>query len=89
MGRNPNSIFFSSFSPNFGANGAGISDYEQGIVICGSFTRLHLFKALNHHEIVQNITHAASVYMNIDIKVVPSQTTLESFEQQKFGIYSA
>lgn len=67
---------------------AGIHDYEQGIVICGNFTRLHLFKALNHHEIVQNITQAASLYMNIDVKVVPSQTTLDSFERQKFGIYS-
>lgn len=66
----------------------GIKDYDQGIVICGNFTRLHLFRALNHHEIVQNITHYATQYMNVDIKVVPSQVTLSSFEQQKFGLYA-
>lgn len=66
----------------------GIQDYDQGIIICGSFTRLHLFRALNHHEVVQNIVLAAAQNMNIDIKVVASQTTLSTFEQQKFGCYA-
>lgn len=66
----------------------GIHDYDQGIIICGNFTRLHLFRALNHHEVVQNITTAASQFMNIEIKVVASQTTLSTFEQQKFGFYA-
>lgn len=68
---------------------AGIQDYEQGIVIAyGSFTRLHLFRAANHHEIVQNMVNAAQQYMNITLKVVPSQITLSRFEQEKFGAYS-
>lgn len=68
---------------------SGIQDYEQGIVIAyGKFTRLHLFRASNHHEIVQNIVQAANQYMNIVLKVVPSQITLSKFEQEKFGLYS-
>lgn len=68
---------------------AGIQDYEQGIVIAyGKFTRLHLFRAANHHEIVQNIVNASNLYMNISLKVVPSQITLARFEQEKFGAYS-
>lgn len=67
----------------------GIQDYEQGIVIAyGKFTRLHLFRAANHHEIVQNVVQAANQYMNITIKVVGSQITLNKFEQEKFGPYS-
>lgn len=67
----------------------GIQDYEQGIVIAyGKFTRLHLFRAANHHEIVQNIVQAANQHMNIALKVVPSQITLNKFEQEKFGPYS-
>lgn len=68
---------------------AGIQDYEQGIVIAyGKFTRLHLFRAANHHEIVQNLVQAANLYMNISLKVVPSQITLNKFEHEKFGLYS-
>lgn len=68
---------------------AGIEDYEQGIVIaCGNFTRLHLFRALNHHEIVQNIVQAASQYLNIDMKVMGHQTTLDIFEREKFGPFA-
>ena len=67
----------------------GIQDYEQGIVIAyGKFTRLHLFRAANHHEIVQNVVQAANQYMNITIKVVGSQITLNKFEHEKFGPYS-
>lgn len=67
----------------------GIQDYEQGIVIAyGKFTRLHLFRAANHHEIIQNVVQAANQYMNITIKVVGSQITLNKFEQEKFGPYS-
>lgn len=67
----------------------GIQDYEQGIVIAyGKFTRLHLFRASNHHEIVQNIVQAANQHMNIVLKVVASQITLNRFEQEKYGPYS-
>lgn len=67
---------------------AGISDYEGGIVMAyGGFSRLHLFKALNHHEIVQNIAHKSSQFMGIDIKILKSQITLEQFERQRFGKY--
>lgn len=67
----------------------GIQDYEQGIVIAyGKFTRLHLFRAANHHEIVQNMVQAAQQYMNIALKVVGSQINLSKFEQEKFGAYS-
>lgn len=66
----------------------GIQDYEQGIVIAyGSFTRLHLFRAKNHHEIVANIVQAASQHLNIDVRVVPSQIQLSHFEEQRFGQY--
>lgn len=66
----------------------GIQDYEQGIVIAyGSFTRLHLFRAANHHEIVQNMVNAAQQYMNISLKVVPRQITLSRFETEKFGAF--
>lgn len=67
----------------------GIQDYDQGIVIAyGKFTRLHLFRANNHHEIVQNVVQASNQYMNVALKVVPSQITLSKFEQEKFGPYS-
>lgn len=66
----------------------GIQDYEQGIVIAyGNFTRLHLFKAKDHHEIVANIVQAALQYLCIDVRVVPSQITLAHFESQRFGKY--
>lgn len=67
----------------------GIQDYPGGIVLAyGGFSRLHLFKALNHHEIIQNIAQMATQYLGIDIKVLPNQITLEQFEKQRFGIYS-
>lgn len=84
-----NIIAFHLISTNHFDHNAGIQDYEQGIVIAyGSFTRLHLFRAPNHHEIVQNIVQAAQQYMNITLKVVGSQITLSKFEQEKFGAYS-
>lgn len=58
------------------------------MIAYGKFTRLHLFRAPNHHEIVQNIVQAAQQYMNISLKVVGSQITLSKFEQEKFGAYS-
>ncbi|KAM7345045.1 receptor mediated endocytosis 8 isoform 2-T2 [Cochliomyia hominivorax] len=67
----------------------GISDYEGGIVMAyGGFSRLHLFKALNHHEIVQNIAQKSTQFLGIDIKILKSQITLEQFERQRFGKYS-
>lgn len=66
----------------------GIQDYDGGIVIAyGGFSRLHLFKALNHHEIVQNIVQCAAQFLCVDIKILKSQITLEVFEQQRFGKY--
>lgn len=55
------------------------------MIACGGFSRLHLFKALNHHEIVQNIVSNASLFLCIDIKVLKSQITLEQFEKERFG----
>ncbi|KAI9580597.1 hypothetical protein GQX74_011267 [Glossina fuscipes] len=67
---------------------AGISDYEGGIVMAyGGFSRLHLFKALNHHEIVQNIVQRSLQFLAIDIKILKSQITLEQFEKERFGKY--
>lgn len=37
---------------------------------------------------MQNIVQAANQYMNIVLKVVGSQITLNKFEQEKFGPYS-
>lgn len=51
----------------------------------GGFSRLHLFKALNHHEIVQNIAQKSSQYLGIETKILKSQITLEQFERQRFG----
>lgn len=66
----------------------GFQDYAGGIVIaCGSFSRLHLFKALNHHEIVQNVVQCAQHFLSIDIKVLKNQITLEQFEKERFGEY--
>ncbi|XP_055920872.1 dnaJ homolog subfamily C member 13 isoform X1 [Eupeodes corollae] len=68
---------------------AGIQDYEGGIVMAyGGFSRLHLFKALNHHEIVQNIAQRSSQFLGIETKILKSQITLEQFERQRFGKYS-
>ncbi|XP_017066190.1 dnaJ homolog subfamily C member 13 isoform X2 [Drosophila eugracilis] len=67
----------------------GISDYEGGIVMAyGGFSRLHLFKALNHHEIVQNIKQRSAQFLGIEIKILRSQITLEQFERQRFGKFS-
>lgn len=66
----------------------GIEDYEGGIVIAyGTFSRLHVFKALNHHEIVQNIVQCATQFLGIDIKVLKSQLTLDHVERERFGKY--
>lgn len=53
----------------------------------GGFSRLHLFKALNHHEIVQNIVQRSLQFLGIDIKILKSQITLEQFEKERFGKY--
>ncbi|XP_030387822.1 dnaJ homolog subfamily C member 13 isoform X2 [Scaptodrosophila lebanonensis] len=67
----------------------GISDYEGGIVLAyGGFSRLHLFKALNHHEIVQNIAQRSLQFLGIETKILKSQITLEQFERQRFGKFS-
>lgn len=67
----------------------GIQDYDGGIVLAyGGFSRLHLFKALNHHEIVQNIVQNATQFLCMEIKVLKSQITLETFEKERFGKYS-
>ncbi|XP_062135863.1 dnaJ homolog subfamily C member 13 isoform X2 [Drosophila sulfurigaster albostrigata] len=67
----------------------GISDYDNGIVMAyGGFSRLHMFKALNHHEIVQNIAQRSSQFLGIETKILKSQITLEQFERQRFGKYS-
>ncbi|XP_030079712.1 dnaJ homolog subfamily C member 13 isoform X2 [Drosophila hydei] len=67
----------------------GISDYDNGIVMAyGGFSRLHMFKALNHHEIVQNIVQRSSQFLGIETKILKSQITCEQFERQRFGKYS-
>lgn len=53
----------------------------------GGFSRLHMFKALNHHEIVQNIAQRSSQFLSIETKILKSQITLEQFERQRFGKY--
>lgn len=66
----------------------GIEDYDGGIVIAyGSFSRLHVFKALNHHEIVQNIVQCSTQFLGIEIKVLKSQLTLDHVERERFGKY--
>lgn len=53
----------------------------------GGFSRLHLFRALNHHEIVQNIAQRSIQFLGIETKILKSQITLEQFERQRFGEY--
>lgn len=53
----------------------------------GGFSRLHMFKALNHHEIVQNIAQRSLQFLGIETKILKSQITLEQFERQRFGKY--
>lgn len=55
------------------------------MIAYGSFTRLHLFRAKNHHEIVANVVQAAQQHLNVDVRVVASQITLAKFEGQRFG----
>ena len=67
----------------------GVQDIEGGIVLAyGGHSRLHLFKALNHHEIIQNVVQQAQQFMGVDIKVLKSQITLEQFQKERFGEYS-
>lgn len=67
----------------------GIKDYPGGIVLAyGGFSRLHLFKSNNHHEIIQNMVQLSTQFVGVDIKVLPNQITLDQFERQRFGIYS-
>lgn len=54
----------------------------------GGHSRLHLFTATNHHEIIQNIVQQAHQYLGIDIKVLTSQITLSQFEKERFGEFS-
>lgn len=53
----------------------------------GGFSRLHLFKAINHLEIVQHISQRAAQYLGIEIKILKSQITLNQFERERFGKY--
>lgn len=72
----------------FNFNFSGVQDYTGGIVIAyGSFSRLHVFKALNHHEVVQNIVQCSTQFLGIDIKILKSQITLEVIERERFGKY--
>jgi DnaJ homolog subfamily C member 13 len=67
----------------------GIQDIEGGIVMAyGGFSRLHVFKALNHFEIIQNLVQSAQQFLGIDIKVLGSQITLDQFEKERFGKFS-
>lgn len=67
----------------------GVQDYAGGIVIAyGPFSRLHVFKALNHHEIVQNISDTAAQHLNVSIKVLKAQIKLQTVELERFGSYS-
>jgi DnaJ family protein C protein 13 len=62
---------------------------EGGIVLAyGGHSRLHLFTAQNHHEIIQNIVTQAHQYLGMDIKVLTSQITLSQFEKERFGEFS-
>lgn len=66
----------------------GIQDVEGGIVLAyGGHSRLHLFMALNHHEIIQNIVQQSHQFLGMDIKVLPTQITLSQFENERFGEY--
>lgn len=68
----------------------GIQDVEGGIVLAyGGHSRLHLFMALNHHEIIQNIVQQCNQFLGIDIKVLPTQITLSQFEKERFGEYQS
>lgn len=68
----------------------GIQDVEGGIVLAyGGSSRLHLFMALNHHEIIQNIVQQCNQFLGIDIKVLPTQITLSQFERERFGEFSS
>lgn len=67
---------------------AGVQDYEGGIVMAyGGFSRLHLFKALNHYEIVQNIVQRSLQFLGIETKILNGQITLARFERERFGKY--
>ena len=67
---------------------SGIQDVEGGIVLAyGGHSRLHLFMALNHHEIIQNIVQQSHQFLGMDIKVLPTQITLSQFENERFGEY--
>lgn len=55
----------------------------------GGHSRLHLFMALNHHEIIQNIVQQCNQFLGIDIKVLPTQITLSQFEKERFGEYQS
>ncbi|KAG5676781.1 hypothetical protein PVAND_006590 [Polypedilum vanderplanki] len=68
----------------------GIQDVEGGIVLAyGGHSRLHLFMALNHHEIIQSIVQQCNQFLGIDIKVLPTQITLNQFERERFGEYQS
>lgn len=68
----------------------GIQDVEGGIVLAyGGFSRLHLFMALNHHEIIQSIVQQCSQSLGVDIKVLPTQITLNQFIKERFGEYQS
>ena len=68
----------------------GIQDVEGGIVLAyGGHSRLHLFMALNHHEIIQNIVQQSNQFLALDIKVLPTQITLNQFERERFGEFQS
>lgn len=68
----------------------GIQDVEGGIVLAyGGHSRLHLFMALNHHEIIQSIVQQCNQFLGIDIRVLPTQITLSQFEKERFGEYQS
>lgn len=67
----------------------GVQGYDGGFVLAyGGFSRLHLFKATNYHEIVQHIVQSASLFLCLEIKVLKGQINLDQFEKERFGKYS-
>ncbi|KAF7280153.1 hypothetical protein GWI33_006329 [Rhynchophorus ferrugineus] len=67
-----------------------VCDYKDGfVIVCGGFGRLHLFQSVDFEEIKVKILENAATFLGVNIKVLGQPISLEDFQRQRFGKYSA
>ncbi|KAK9875337.1 hypothetical protein WA026_007733 [Henosepilachna vigintioctopunctata] len=67
-----------------------VSDCPGGFaIVCGGFSRVHLFQSHDYEEIKSKMLESALVNLGLTLKTISSvPITLEDIQRQRFGTYS-